>query len=194
MSDDGRETSRLTLDDNRTPYNDVEFVGFVTDLYELLIKLAYLSRDQITWPPSGGHAINEGLCRELQIEPGAVSLIERLPYVGGDFRYSIHLTPQSEPLSYLQDDDMERSRDPDGEPPRLRRDYIFARDIPLTVPADGGSYLVMDVKYSKSLVFVEVLAMKADTVSDTFREVPWDEDPEDRNPDGWELERPDDLR
>lgn len=36
--------------------------------------------------------------------------------------------------------------------------------------------------------------MRADTLSDTIREVPWDEDPEDRNSDGWELERPDDLR
>lgn len=29
---------------------------------------------------------------------------------------------------------------------------------------------------------------------DTIREIPWDEDPEDRNPDDWELEQPDNLR
>lgn len=176
MSDNEGETARLTLDNTRTPYDENEIVGFVTELYELLIKLAYLGRDQITWPPDGGHAVNENLCRELQIEPGVVSLMKRLPYVDGDFRYSIHLFPQSEPLSYLQDDDIERSRDPDGEPRRMRRDYILPRDIPLTAPGDEGPYLVLDVR------------------ENTIREIPWDEGPEDRNPDGWELERPDDLR
>ncbi|ROW03460.1 hypothetical protein VSDG_01288 [Cytospora chrysosperma] len=99
MSDNEGEAARLTLDNTRTPYDEDEVVAFVTELYELLIKLAYLGRDQITWPPDGGHAINENLCCELQIEPGVVSLMKRLPYVDGDFRYSIHLFPRSEPLS-----------------------------------------------------------------------------------------------
>ncbi|ROV86863.1 hypothetical protein VMCG_10809 [Cytospora schulzeri] len=178
MSNNKGGTLRLTLENIQTPYNEDEFVGLVTNLYELLIKIAYLGRDQITWPPGGGHAINEDLCRELQIKPEVVSLMKRLPYVDGDFRYCIHLYPQSEPLSYLQDDDVERSRDPDGGPGRLRRDYILPCDIPLTAPGDEGPYLVLDVG----------------DMSDTIRVIPWDEDPEDINPDGWELERPDDPR
>lgn len=152
MSDDEGETARLTLDTIRTPYDENEVVGLVTELYELLIKLAYLGRDQITWPPGGGHALNEDLCRELQIEPGVVSLMRRLPYVDGDFRYAIHLFPQSEPLSYLQDDDVERSRDPEAAPRRPRRDYILPCDIPLTAPGDEGPYLVLDVRESRSLL------------------------------------------
>ncbi|KAK2595886.1 hypothetical protein N8I77_013677 [Diaporthe amygdali] len=103
-SQDELETPRLTLDNVRTPYDEDEIVGLVTELYELLVKLAYIGRDHITWPPSGGHAINEDSCRELQVAPEVISLLKRLPYI------------------------------------------------------------------------------------------PWDEDPDDRNPDGWELERPDDLR
>lgn len=115
MSNDEGETARLALDSIRTHYDENEIVGFVTKLYELLIKLAYLGRNQITWPPDGGHAINGELCRELRIEPEVVSLMKRLPYVDGDLRYSVHLFPNSEPLSYLQDGDVQRSRDPDGE-------------------------------------------------------------------------------
>lgn len=153
MSDDGGDTARLTLDNIQTPYVENEVVGFVTELYELLHKLAYLGRDQITWPPDGGHAINKGLCHELQIEPEVVSLMKRLPYVNADFQYSIHLFPQSEPLSYLQDDDVERSRDPNGEPRRLRRDYILPHDIPLSAPGDEGPYLVLDIRESKIFLF-----------------------------------------
>lgn len=156
MSDDERATApRLTLDLIRTPYDENEIVGLVAELYDLLTRLAYLDRDQVTWPPPDGHAerINEALCREqLQMAPEVVALMKRLPYVDGDFRYSIHLFPRSEPLSYLQDTDVERSRDPDGEPRRgLRRDYILPHDIPLTAPGDEGPYLVLDVRESTYL-------------------------------------------
>lgn len=192
---DEGETAQPTLDDCCTTYSEDEVVGLINELYELLIKLAYLRRDHVTWPPDGGHFINEALCRELHLEPKVVSLMRCLPYIDGDFRYSIHLFPESEPLSYLQNDDLERSRDPHGDSWALRWDYILPCDIPLTAPGDEGPYLVLDVRESKSWVFTWVLRFKADVlVSDTIREVPWDKDPEDCNPNGWEPERPDDPR
>lgn len=153
-SQDEPEMPRLTLDNVRTPYDEDEIVGLVTELYELLIKLAYIGRDHITWPPSGGHAINENSCRELQLSPEVVSLLKRLPYVNGDCRYVLHLFPNSEPLSYLQDSDLERSRDPAASPHRPRRDYILPHDIPLTGPGDEGPYFVLDVRESTIFLYV----------------------------------------
>lgn len=46
-----QQTARLTLGNIRTPYHEIEVVGFVVKLCELLIRLTYLDRDQITWPP-----------------------------------------------------------------------------------------------------------------------------------------------
>lgn len=148
-SQDEQETPRLSLDNVQTPYNEDEIVGLVTELYELLVKLAYIDRDHITWPPHGGHAINEDLCRELQVALEVISLLNRLPYVDEkNCPYSPHLFPNSEPLSYLQDSDVERSRDPTAYPHKPRRDYILPHDIPLTGPGDEGPYLVLDVKDS----------------------------------------------
>lgn len=148
-SQDGQETPRLTLDNLQTPYNEDEIVSLITELYELLVKLAYIGRDDITWPPSGGHAINEDSFRELQVAPEVISLLKRLPYVDENFRHVLHLFPNSEPLSYLQDSDVERSRDPAAYPHRPRRDYILPHDIPLTGPGDEGPYFVLDVRESR---------------------------------------------
>lgn len=126
----------------------------------MLIKLAYLGRDQGTWPLPDGHAerINQALCREqLQMAPQVVALMKRLPYVDGDLRHSVDLFPRSEPLSYLQDADVACSRDPEGTPrrARLRRDYILPHDIPLTALGDEGPYLVLDFRESiLKLVFL----------------------------------------
>lgn len=146
--EDEQETPRLSLDNDQTPYNEDEIVSLVTKLYELLVKLAYIGRDHIRWPPPGGHAINEDLCRELQVAPEVISLLKRLPYVDEDCPYALDLFPNSEPLSYLQDSDVERSRDPAASPHRPRRDYILPHDIPLTGPGDEGPYFVLDVKES----------------------------------------------
>lgn len=78
-SEDEQETPRLTLDDVQTPFNEDEIVSLVTELYQLLIKLAYIDRDHIAWPPPGGHAISEDLCRELQVVPEVIWLLKRLP-------------------------------------------------------------------------------------------------------------------
>lgn len=144
-----------TVPDNlQTPYDQNEIVGFITELYELLVKLAYIDEDHITWPPIGGHAINEDLCRELQISPQVISLMKQIPYINGDFRYFLHLFPNSEPLSYLQDSDIERGRDPAASPHRPRRDYLLPQDIALTGPGDEGPYFVLDVRESRFLRLV----------------------------------------
>lgn len=148
--EDEQETPRLTLDDVQTPYNEDEIVGLVTKLFEPLVEVAYIGRDHIRWLPAGGYAINEDLCRELQVAPEVISLLKRLPYVDEDCPYSLHLLPNSEPLSYLQDSDVERSRGPDASPHRPRRDYILPHDISLTGPSDEGPYFVLDVRESRS--------------------------------------------
>lgn len=147
--DDEQETSRLALVSIQTPYDEDEIAGLVTELYELLVKLAYIGRDHIAWPPAdGGHAINEDLCRELHIAPNALSLLKRLPYVDADCPYTLHLLPNSEPLSYLLDSNVERSRDPAAYPQTPRRDYILPHDIPLTAPGDEGRCFILDGRES----------------------------------------------
>lgn len=140
--------------DIRTSYDEGEIAGLITELYELLVMLAYFSRDDIIWPPSeNGHNINENLCKELDLDPAVISLMKRIPYAGSNFRSTFDLFPDSRPYSFLDDDDIIASRDPErvpnGQQNDLRMDYLPPHDISLSEHhLEEGLPVVLDTKES----------------------------------------------
>ncbi|CZR66790.1 uncharacterized protein PAC_16691 [Phialocephala subalpina] len=163
-----------------TPYDENEIVDLITELYELLVKLACFPPDEVTWPPEPGHQINEVLCEELHLDPAVTSLMKKLPYLDSDLRGQVHLFPGSEPYSFLKDGDILESRDPENLPPRpgkeskLRLDYLLPHDVALAHNLRYGMTLVLDTK------------------DNTVRMLDSADSPDYVNPEGTVLERPDD--
>jgi len=149
-----------------TPYNEAEIVSLITELYELLVKVAYLDNGQVTWPPfDSGHLINVDLCKQLGLDAAVISLMKKIPYVDSREQeeddvierpdlHGFHLFPRSMAYSFLRDDDITESRDPENLPPRpgekseLRLDYILPHDIALSHNLRDGMTLVLDTKDS----------------------------------------------
>jgi hypothetical protein len=132
-----------------TAYSEGEIAGLITELYELFVSLAYLDRDQITWPPpSVGHRINEDLCISLGLAPSVISLMKNIPYVHS--LHGFHIFPRSEAYSFLRDQDIIESRDPEnlaplpGEESELRLDYLLPHDVALSHNLRDGMTLVLD--------------------------------------------------
>ena len=62
-----------------TPYDEDAIVDIVTELYDVLVQLCYISSYDIARSSSTGeHAINETLCKMLHLEPTVVSLMKWL--------------------------------------------------------------------------------------------------------------------
>ncbi|KAK5125286.1 hypothetical protein LTR85_000962 [Meristemomyces frigidus] len=57
-----------------SPYNEAEFLGFVTDIYDALIRQGHFSDADAGWPPPEGHAIDP-----TSIDKRVVSLMKKLP-------------------------------------------------------------------------------------------------------------------
>lgn len=131
-----------------TPYNETEIASLLTELYELLVKLAYIPHEAVTWPPESGHEINEELCTQLGMDAAVISLMKRIPYVNSDEGYGLHLFPRSEADSFLRDDDILESRDPENFSTELRLYYILPHDIALSHNMCDGMTLVLDTKAS----------------------------------------------
>lgn len=129
-----------------TPYNETEIASLLTELYELLVKLAYIPHEAVTWPPESGHEINEELCTQLGMDAAVISLMKRIPYVNSDEGYGLHLFPRSEADSFLRDDDILESRDPENFSTELRLYYILPHDIALSHNMCDGMTLVLDTK------------------------------------------------
>ncbi|RFU23863.1 hypothetical protein B7463_g12477, partial [Scytalidium lignicola] len=159
----------------RTSYNEYEIVGLITELFELLLKLAYFSNDQVTWPPQEGHKINETLCKELHLEPAVISLMKKIPYV--DER--VELFPRSFPYSFLDDDNIIASRDPERIPPHEDQESDFR--VNNLLPHD----IALSYHWRE-----EGLALALDTSENTIRLIPWEIWGDDLV--GLGLERPED--
>lgn len=131
-----------------TPYNEAEIVFLITELYKILVKLAYIPYEAVTWPPESGHEINEELCTQLGINPAVISLMEQIPHVNSDDHHGFHLFPRSEAYSFLRDDDIIESRDPENFANELRLYYILSHDVALSHNMRDGMTLVLDTKAS----------------------------------------------
>ncbi|KAL2842141.1 hypothetical protein BJX68DRAFT_270860 [Aspergillus pseudodeflectus] len=133
----------------RPPYNEDEIVQLIKDIYRTYLKLNYIKRWELVWPPRDtGHAINEALCKELGLDPAVISLMKRIPYFC-DYSTAkdIEFYPDSRAMVYLEDDEIRGGRDPslfEFQEPRL--DHLLPHDIALICEGDEGSNVILDVK------------------------------------------------
>lgn len=148
------------------PYNEETIISLITEWYSLLISLAYLHPAQVIYPP---HDINEQLCRSLGIDDSVISLMRKIPYVDGPYAdiqkqegldegetvYGCHVFPGSMGYSFLRDDDIIESRDPEkGGIGGVRLNYLLSHDVALSHCLRDGMILILDIKASTSLAVV----------------------------------------
>ncbi|KAJ6127550.1 hypothetical protein N7523_003162 [Penicillium sp. IBT 18751x] len=132
-------------------YDEETIVTQITTIYNLLLKLSYFSSDQVTFPPEGGHIINEELCHSLHIAPQVISIMEKIPYVVDGYHKPIMW--QSRVFEYLLDEEIRNGRDPElvgvADDDELRLDFLRPWEVALTCWLDDGSSVILDTK-SKS--------------------------------------------
>jgi hypothetical protein len=131
-----------------TLYNEETIVSLINEFYSLLVSLAYLQPSQIIYPPPGtGHNINEKLCNSLNIDAAVISLMKRIPYIDGPYEdvqklegfdeeasaYGCYLFPGSRGYSFLRNDDIVESRDPENDGVEgVRLNYLLSHDVTLS--------------------------------------------------------------
>ena len=132
----------------KTPYDEDEIAEIVTKIYEVPVELCYISAEDIAWPASTGpHAINEELCKVLNLDPVVISLMKRIPYPKDQYRaWCMEFVPYSRPWCYLEDGEIRKGREPayDGV-----LGLILLQDIVLTTNPRDGETIVIDTKESQ---------------------------------------------
>ncbi|KAL3446350.1 hypothetical protein BJX65DRAFT_279437 [Aspergillus insuetus] len=133
----------------RSPYNEDEIVKHMKSIYRIYLKLNYIKRWELVWPPKGtGHAINEALCKDLGLDPAVISLMKQLPYLTNyQTTKQVEFYTYSRAMVYLEDDEIRGGRDPnffEFQKPRL--DYLLPHEITLICDGDEGSNVILDVK------------------------------------------------
>lgn len=76
---DDPSTEWLPIYNKRTPYVEAEIVHLIHEIIRNFVRLSPVSEAEVTWPPEGGHHLDEALCNELNISDAAKSLIGLLP-------------------------------------------------------------------------------------------------------------------
>jgi hypothetical protein len=149
------------------PYNEDVLVALINELYSLYILLAYLKPSDVVHPDpaTSRHNINRTLCNSLGLDSSVISLMERIPYMNSSHtdpsprrgldNYPTFLFPRSRAYSFLNDQDIIESRDPeyDGVNP-LRPNYLLSHDIALSRNLRDGMSLVLDTKASLFLLLI----------------------------------------
>ncbi|KAJ0108546.1 hypothetical protein J7T55_002150 [Diaporthe amygdali] len=153
------------------------------EYYSQLISLSYLHVSQIINPPPSNHIINESLCSQLGLDAAVISLMKKLPYIDGPYSdgvldehasaYGCMLFPGSMAYSFLRDQDIVESRDPEADGTEgVRLKYLLSHDVALTHNLRDGMALVLDTK------------------ANTVRVLGNSNSPEVINPEGTPLKRP----
>jgi len=131
-------------------YNENTIITQITTIYNLLLKLSYFTSDRVTFPPEGGHIINEELCHSLHLAPEVVSLMKKIPYVVDGYHKPIMW--QSRAYEYLIDDEIRNGRDPEltgaANDDELRMDFLRPWEVALTCWLDDGISVILDTKSS----------------------------------------------
>jgi hypothetical protein len=131
-------------------YNEETIITQITTIYNLLLRLNYLSPDRVTFPPEGGHIINEELCHSLHLAPGVISLMKKIPYVVDGYHKPIMW--QTRAYEYLLDEEIRNGRDPEltgaVADDELRMDFLQPWEVALTCWLDDGISVILDTKSS----------------------------------------------
>ncbi|KAK8902314.1 hypothetical protein QC760_008826 [Botrytis cinerea] len=136
-----------------------------------------LSEDAVTWPPEGGHHLDEALCNELNISDAAKSLIRLLPSGSSIFPVFLHQSSQLFEISDVgfslrasrESPSFDEEKDPSAER------YILPYDVQLSAGDPETPVIILDTR------------------ENTIRVVStMDDGADDSNPPNAPLERPDD--
>ncbi|GAB7351189.1 hypothetical protein MBLNU459_g1633t1 [Dothideomycetes sp. NU459] len=124
-------------------YNESRIIALVTEYYQLLFSLCYISAEDIDFPPTGGREIDEALCQSLNLTPEVVSLMRHLPCPCEEgIMLDIDLfIPASFANSFVNRKLIGLGRDPEIAE---RMDFLAPTDIALSIMGDEGAYLVLD--------------------------------------------------
>ncbi|KAJ5775124.1 uncharacterized protein N7511_000135 [Penicillium nucicola] len=148
-------------------YNEETIVTQITTTYNLLLQLSYFSPDRVTFPPEGGHSINEELCHSLHIAPQVISLMKKIPYVVDGYHKPILW--QSRAFEYLRDEEIRKGRDPEltdvADDDELRLDFLRPWEVALTCWLDDGFSVILDTQ-SNTIRLID----ESEPPEDDFRE------------------------
>ncbi|KAK5682140.1 hypothetical protein LTS10_005265 [Elasticomyces elasticus] len=92
-----------------SPYDEAEFLGLITEIYQVLLRLGHIKPDRMVWAPPTGHDINLSVLENPNgIDERVVSLMRKLP--AGPHAC---VDPYMRPVIFLNDGELMRSRDID---------------------------------------------------------------------------------
>lgn len=133
------------------PYDESQIIALITEYYNLLFSLCYLTPEDIDFPPPKGREIDQTLCQSLNLAPEVVSLMRHIPCPCGEgimFEHEL-LIPMSHANSFVDEKLIECCRDPEvGE----NKWFLKNTDVALSVMGDEGRYLVLDTAKSDSFL------------------------------------------
>ncbi|KAF5877795.1 uncharacterized protein Bfra_002163 [Botrytis fragariae] len=167
----------LPIYNKRTPYVEAEIVYLIHEIVRNYVRLSAVSKDVVTWPPEGGHHLDEALCNELNISDAAKSLIRLLPSGSSIFPVFLYQSSQLFEISdhgfSLRASRESPSFDEEKDPPAER--YILPYDVQLSAGDPETPVIILDTR------------------ENTIRVVStMDDGADDSNPSNAPLERPDD--
>jgi hypothetical protein len=134
-------------------YDEQKIIDLVTEYYQLLLSLCYLSADDVDFPPPEGRDIDPELCESLSLTPEVISLMQRLPCPcaeGVMLGYQMFI-PGSFANSFVNNKLIELGRDPEIAE---RLDFLDPAHIALSIMDDEGACLVLDTARSSAHLIV----------------------------------------
>jgi hypothetical protein len=135
-------------------YDEQKVIDLVTEYYQLLFSLCYLSADDVDFPPPEGREIDPELCESLGLTPEVISLMRRLPCPreeGVMLGYQMFI-PGSFANSFVNNKLIELGRDPEIAE---RLDFLAPAHIALSIMDDEGACLVLDSARSSAYPIVD---------------------------------------
>lgn len=136
-----------------SPYKESNIIALITQYYNLLFQLHYISPSSVSFPPPTGRILNLQLCHSLSLTPSVISLMQHLPCPcdeGIMLEHDIFI-PGSFANSFVNDRFVKLGRDPEiGE----REDFLKSTDIALSIMGDEGSFIVLDTEKSESFLLL----------------------------------------
>lgn len=143
-------------------YDEALTVFLLTRIWEILIALCHVQRDDVVFAPEGGHQLNDALVAHLKLAPSVVSLMRKMPYFKSAADGTPQLIHEGSPLSFLHDQDLVLGRDPNylhtiGSTPATEINflgidefYLRPQDTGLVTPSmSWGKAWVLDTEASE---------------------------------------------
>lgn len=130
-------------------YDGSQIISLVTEYYNLILSLCYLSAEEVDFPPPEGRQIDEELCESLNLTSEVKSLMRRLPCPSAEgtmLEYEMFI-PNSFANSFIDSKLIELGRDPEMLD---RPGFLEPSHIALSVMGDEGAWLVVDTAKSNA--------------------------------------------